>query len=187
MNAQSIVVCRKEKSVGPSLLPSGIDGIPMHPLVVHLVVVLVPTAAFTVLVSVIWPAARERLGWITPGLALSAAISVPIAESSGESLIEEVQVSAQIATHAELAEGLLPWVAGLALWSVAVHVWGLRVPGGTGIAGMPRRLVAVVLITGAIVFSAGSTVQVVRIGDSGARSVWTDAAAVRFAGNEVIR
>ncbi len=171
----------------PSLLPAGVDGLPLHPLVVHLVVVLVPVAAFTVLVSAIWPAARERLGWITPALALLALISVPIAESSGEALLEEVQVSARTAIHAGLAEELLPWVSGLALWSVAVHAWGIRVRGGTGIAGRPRRLVAAALIVGAVVLSVGSTVQVVRIGDSGARSVWTDAAAIRFAENEVVR
>ncbi|MEB3370109.1 DUF2231 domain-containing protein [Saccharopolyspora mangrovi] len=178
---------RDEDGMITSWLPTEIDGLPLHPLVVHLVVVLVPVAAFTVLVSAIWPAARERLGRITPALALSAVISVPIAESSGESLMEEAQVSAQTATHAELAEWLLPWVAGLAVCSVAVHMLGLRARGGNGIAGLPRRLVSAALIVGAVVFSVGSTVQVVRIGDSGARSVWTDAAAVQFARNEVVR
>jgi hypothetical protein len=171
-----------------TLLPTAIDGLPLHPLVVHLVVVLVPVAALAVLVSAVWPTARERLGWITPALGLSALVSVPIAESSGESLLGEVQVTAQTGAHAELAEGLLPWVVGLALWSVVVHVQGLRARRGTGTAGLPRRLVAAAVIVGALVLSVGSTVQVVRIGDSGARSVWTDAAPQPgFAANAVVR
>jgi uncharacterized membrane protein len=158
------------------LLPNTVDGLPLHPLVVHLVVVVVPLAALAVLVSAVWPAARRRLGWITPVLGVSALVSVPIAERSGESLIETVEVSTQTATHAELAEGLLPWVTGLAVWSVAVWVWEPRTRRDTGTAGLPRRLVAAAVIVGALALSVGSTVQVVRIGGSGARSVWTDAA-----------
>ena len=42
-------------------------GLPAHPLLVHGAVVLVPLAALGTIVIAFWPAARERIGWITAG------------------------------------------------------------------------------------------------------------------------
>ncbi len=71
---------------------STINGLPLHPLLVHLVVVLVPLSALMAIAAVCWPAARARLGGIlTPLVTLVALIALPLTTSAGgESLEEQV-------------------------------------------------------------------------------------------------
>ena len=44
-------------------------GLPLHPLVVHAVVILVPLAALGGIVISAWTAARKRYGWLTVAFA----------------------------------------------------------------------------------------------------------------------
>ena len=50
------------------------QGLPTHILLVHAVIVLVPIAALLTVLSAVWPAARRRLGIITPLVGLVALI-----------------------------------------------------------------------------------------------------------------
>ncbi|TAL22991.1 MAG: hypothetical protein EPN99_05070 [Frankiales bacterium] len=140
-----------------------IDGLPLHVLVVHVTVVLVPTAALAVLLVAAWPAARVRLGPLPLALALGALAVVPVTTSAGNWLRDRVGESAPVRRHAELGEGLLPWVVALAV--VAAAVWWLGSRLDTGLL----RVLAAVL---ALVVAAGTVVTVYRAGESGARSVW---------------
>ncbi len=142
-----------------------IDGLPLHVLVVHLAVVLVPTAAFVVLLAAVWPAARTRLGLLPLALAVGALAVVPVTTSAGTWLRDRVGESASVRRHAELGEGLLPWVIALAV--AAAAGWWLGRKGRLD-AG-PIRVVAGLL---ALVVAAGTVVTVYRVGESGARSVW---------------
>ena len=47
-------------------MPDEFNGLPIHILLVHAVVVLVPLAALLTMLSAVWPAARRRIGIITP-------------------------------------------------------------------------------------------------------------------------
>ena len=53
----------------PGLLASEdvlqVGGLPLHPLIVHAVVVLLPLTVLAVLLGTFWPAARRRLGIVT--------------------------------------------------------------------------------------------------------------------------
>ena len=140
-----------------------IDGLPLHVLVVHVAVVLVPTAALAVLLVAVWPAARTRLGPLPLALALGALAVVPVTTSAGSWLRDRVGESAPVRRHAELGEGLLPWVIALAVLAAAVWWLGSRLD--TGLV----RVVAALL---ALVVAAGTVVTVYRVGESGARSVW---------------
>ena len=140
-----------------------IDGLPLHVLVVHVAVVLVPTAALAVLLVALWPAARRRLGPLPLALAVGALAVVPVTTSAGNWLRERVGDSAPVRRHAELGEGLLPWVIALAV--VAAAVWWLGSRLDTGLL----RVVAGLLT---LVVAAGTVVTVYRVGESGARSVW---------------
>ena len=140
-----------------------IDGLPMHVLVVHVAVVLVPTAALAVLLVAVWPAARTRLGPLPLALALGALAVVPVTTSAGSWLRDRVGESAPVRRHAELGEGLLPWVIALAVLAAAVWWLGSRLD--TGLV----RVVAALL---ALVVAAGTVVTVYRVGETGARSVW---------------
>ena len=50
-------------------------GLPLHPLIVHATVVVVPTAAFAVLLATFWPRFRRWASW---GPAAAAALAVVI-------------------------------------------------------------------------------------------------------------
>ena len=50
-----------------------VNGLPLHVLLVHFIVVGVPLAALLTVLSALWPAARRRLGIITPLVALGRA------------------------------------------------------------------------------------------------------------------
>ncbi|MCX4681859.1 hypothetical protein OG413_42405 [Streptomyces sp. NBC_01433] len=161
--------------------PVVIHGVPAHALLVHVVVVLVPLTAFALLVCAVVPSWIRRLGIVLPGLALVTLISVPVTTHAGEWLKRRVPSSPLVEKHADLGGTLWPWV--LAMFLVAAAVWwaGRRSPfasetaqpgnwrTGTAILRVPLHVVAVVL---AIVVAAGSVIQLYRIGDAGAVSVW---------------
>lgn len=148
---------------------STIFGLPAHPLVVHAVVVLVPLAALSGLTVAVWPAARARYAPHALAVATLALISVPLATSTGENLESQVRDSALVQRHTGMAEGLLPFVA--LLWLALAALVAARVLRDSRNLDWARYLAggaAVVVVAGAV----ASGVQVVRIGDSGARAAW---------------
>ena len=161
-----------------------IFGLPAHPLIVHATVVMVPLAAFAVLLHTFVPAARTRLGLTTPLAALVAVGLVPLSTSSGEALQQQVGHSALIQRHTELADGLLPWVIGLLVVAVLLTVrdrLARRTRDATATAPARRSLDLVLrpAVIGllAVVAVVGTTQQVVRIGHSGAQAAWHGVAA----------
>ena len=147
---------------------STIFGLPAHPLVVHAVVVLVPLAALSALVVAVWPAARARYAPLALGIATLALISVPLATHTGEQLEPHVQPSALVEHHTEMADGLLPFMALLWLGLVAMIV--ARRLNSSGVTWSKYLVGAAAVL--AVAGSIASGVQVVRIGDSGARAAW---------------
>lgn len=150
-------------------------GLPMHPLVVHATVVLVPSAVVALLCSALWPRFRRWAGPAPLMLAAAALVLVPISTQSGESLEHLVGRSDLIEQHSAYADGLLPWMG--AVFLVALGVWWWRqsersVPGR--FHRLPRWLVGV-LVAGSVVVAGGTMVQVVLIGHSGAQAAWGDA------------
>jgi len=156
-----------------------IAGLPLHPLVVHATEVLVPTAALVIALAALWPLFRRWARFLPFGLALAALVLVPVSTQSGEALQERVKDSSLISTHADLAEGLLPWVFLLFVAS-CVLLWWNRAE-RTGNAPRAPRWVAVALAAAAVLAAAGTTAQAVRIGHSGATAVWSQAAATTSA------
>lgn len=157
-----------------------IFGLPAHPLIVHATVVLVPLAAVAVLLHTFWRPARARLGLVTLLASALAVVLVPLSTSTGEQLEEQVGESGLVERHAELADGLLPWVIGLLVVAVLLWVRDRRDAGRTTplvSTGPGRRmsdamLTPVVIGVLAVVAVLGTTQQVVRIGHSGAKATW---------------
>lgn len=168
-----------------------IFGLPPHPLIVHATVVMVPAAALAVAVHTFWARARPRLGLVTVGLAAAAVVLVPLSTSTGEQFRAQVGNNALIERHAELAEGMLPWVVGLLVVAVLLvvrdwradpdHATRRRTPWLHGDDGLGRVAAlatrGVVLAVLAVVMVAGTTQQIVRIGHSGAQAAWTGVAS----------
>ena len=157
-----------------------IDGLPLHPLIVHLVTVAFPTASLLILVGAFWPALRRQLGVITPLIALVSLVAVPLATSSGESLEERVGGSALLEAPTQLGDTLLPWATAVFVVAVAQWAWQhwVLTPDGERprpvVRGNARLIAGAVLTVLAVGTSIGGVVTTVRIGDSGAKAVWSD-------------
>lgn len=166
-------------------MPTFLGNLPVHPLVVHAVVVLVPLAILGALTVMAWPAARRRYGWLVVTVAATATATIPIATSTGEGLQHRLPRTTAIQTHAQLGDQLLVFVAGLFVVLAAFIYLHHRNHAaarheGPGTTAAPARLTggtriaATVLATLVVVLAVISAVQVYRIGDSGAQAAWGD-------------
>jgi uncharacterized membrane protein len=163
-------------------MPTFIGGLPLHPLVVHATVVLVPLAVLGAFAVVLWPAARRRYGWLVVAATVLASVCTIVAEQTGEGLEHNLPRDAAIEAHTELGDSLKLWVIPLMV-VVAVFVLlhhraertARREGPGTTTAPAPAgglRLLALGLTVVTVVLAVGAAVDVYRIGDSGARAVW---------------
>lgn len=148
-------------------------GLPLHPLVVHAAVVLIPVSAALLVLSALLPRFRSWAGVLTPITAVIALILVPLSTSSGEDLEEQVNESAILETHAELGETLMPWMIAVTVLAIVLYWIDWRSRKGTG-PSSPSRAIALGLAGVSVVAFAGTTVQVARVGHSGAKAVWSD-------------
>lgn len=152
-----------------------VNGLPLHVLLVHVVVVLVPLTALCALAVPLWPAARRRLGIVTPLLALAMVVLVPIVTDAGEWLQERVPSTPLIREHAALGRGLYPWVIALFVFTALQWAWFFflgRVDVARRHSATVRTIVIVVLAVIAAVLAAGTIVDVVLIGEAGSRAIW---------------
>src|SRR5690242_361924 len=147
-----------------------VNGLPVHPLVVHAVVVLLPAAVLGTLAIAVRPSWRRRYGVLVLGVAAVATALIPVATSSGEALQRRVGNPGE---HAELGDQLI-WFALplLVLVAALVVLDGRPAPrpdaGSRDGAATGLRTVAVL----AVVAALATGVQVYRVGDSGARAAW---------------
>ncbi|WP_457208852.1 DUF2231 domain-containing protein [Nocardioides sp. P5_C9_2] len=145
-----------------------VNGIPVHPLVVHAIVVLLPLATLGTIAIALRPRWRRPYGPLVVGSALVATVLCPVATSSGESLEERVGSPGE---HAELGDTLVWFALALLILSALLVYLQRRNDAADGApAGRAIQVVAVL----AVIAALASTVQVYRVGDSGARSAWGD-------------
>lgn len=163
-------------------MPVKISGLPAHVLLVHAVVVFVPLAALMLVASATWPAARAKLGFLTPAVALVALVLVPITTNAGHWLQNHLHndfghTDPRILHHAHLGGQLLWWVIPLfvvsaGLWVISRRydlVW--RTADSTGERALPVWLTGLIAVVATAV-AVGTIIWVVRIGESGSRSIW---------------
>jgi hypothetical protein len=177
-----------------------VDGLPAHPLLVDAVAVLLPLAALCAVGLAVHRRLRRRFGWPVLALTAVAVIAVPFAQATGHQLADHIgRRSAALARHEQLGDQLLPYALGFGVAVVFLVVAGkladreraasiraeheragAAVPLDGGPAERPaarrvpttwRRisLAAAVLV---VVLAVLTTVTVVRIGTTGAESVW---------------
>lgn len=148
-----------------------VNGLPLHPLLVHSVIALVPLTALAVVLHAVWPAARRRLGIVTPLLGLALLVAVPVTAAAGEDLQAQVGPIPAVNRHAELGHMLLPWAIGLFVLAAAEWTWFRWRDRAVGSAPA-RRAISVALGVLGCAVATGALVLLVLIGDSGARAVW---------------
>jgi hypothetical protein len=146
-----------------------IAGLPAHALLVHAIVVLVPLTALLEIVCGFWPAARRRLVWLVLALAAVMAVLTPLTTEAGEWLYDQrSRVSPILAEHAARGAWMIYFSAALLVVAVALAVLHWL----EGRSDTRRTVATVVVAVVALVVGVSSIVTVVRIGDSGAQSVW---------------
>lgn len=147
-----------------------ISGLPAHPLLVHFIVVLAPLTAILAILCALWPAARQRLVWLTVVLAGVNLVLTPIAAEAGEWLEHKVEETAALETHEHLGKTMIYVSIALLVAAVLLAVSHVRAGRGKNSTALSVIVAAVTVVVG-----VGAVAQVYRIGHSGAESVWGDA------------
>ncbi|MGA9489665.1 MAG: DUF2231 domain-containing protein [Mycobacterium sp.] len=148
-----------------------ISGLPAHVLLVHAMVVLAPLTALLEIMCALWPAARRHLVWLVLAFAVVTTVLTPITANAGAWLYDREHHHHDILnTHADRGSWMIYFSIALlvvAVVLVLVHRREVR-------AATPGLVVKVLVAVVSIVVGAAAIVQVVRIGDSGAQSVWAN-------------
>ena len=151
-----------------------INGLPIHPLIVHVVVVFAPLAAIGGILYAVVPKWRWWLRWPFVACAVIAAAAGVIAAQSGYSL-EHSQQLASVRTHQHRGS-IMRWILLAYLIPTALAAWYLggdsKVTSGWGAREGRSGGVAIALQVLLVVSSIVVLIWVVLTGDSGAHAVW---------------
>jgi uncharacterized membrane protein len=146
------------------------SGLPSHVLLVHFLVVLVPLTAVLEMVCALWPAVRRgQIVWVTLVLAAVIMVLTPITVDAGEWLYDlRRNPDPLLQQHAERG-GWMTYFS-VALLVVAIVLAVLHVAERRSERRrLPAQIVVALL---AVVVGVASMIQIYRVGDTGARSVW---------------
>ena len=147
-----------------------INGLPAHVLLVHFLVVLVPLTAVLEIICALWPAVRRgHIVWLTLVLAVVTLVMTPITTDAGEWLYDmRARPGAILQQHADRGGTMIYFSIALLVVAIALavlHVAERR-------SGRSRPPATIVIAVVALAVGIASMVQLYRIGDSGAQSVW---------------
>lgn len=143
-----------------------INGVPLHPLVVHSAVVFTPLAVLAALLYAV-PSWRDRLRWPLVVLAAISFVSIWVAFFSGEDLRDERfaavtgPLAERIEDHEEWAEKLRIGVTVFAVLAFVAAWFHTRT--GAVRTALAALTVLAALATGVLVFLTG---------DAGAQATW---------------
>ncbi len=155
--------------------------LPLHVLLVHAVIVLVPLVGLALVVIAAWPAARRVL-WLP--VLIAAIVLVPLGLltiEAGKWLEVRVPAAPLIQVHTGLGESIVPWLWGLLSVGVLIAAWAVveLLAARRATESEPRRparglriTANAVLTLAALAVTAGAAWTVVQIGESGSRAVW---------------
>jgi hypothetical protein len=141
-----------------------INGLPLHPLVVHAAVVFGSVGALSAVVYGSVSRFRQQLRWPMLALALMAVASIVAAYITGDDFLAgrpDLATNPQVQTHEERAEILLWATIVFGVVAIGAGMWHRR-------AGALRYVVDIVLILSALTV----LYFVISTGDAGARAVW---------------
>lgn len=143
-----------------------INGVPLHPLVVHAAVVLTPVAGL-VAVGYAVPSWRDRLRWPLVVLAVLAAAAVWVAYLSGENLRTD-RFGAVTGTLADRIADHETWAKRLRIGASVFAVVALAAAWSHGRTGATRAVLTLLTVVAGLV----TLVLVVLTGDAGAQATW---------------
>jgi hypothetical protein len=161
-----------------------VNGMPLHPLIIHVPVIGIPLAFLLTLLFAV-PRTRAWARWPLALAVLGSTAAVWAARASGEALrssrniVPGNPVGDLIERHAQLAGQLFFIMLGFSVITLlAVFLVGRRQPkaaagaGSTSESGGGRRPLNLVLLLLLVVAAAAAFVWTARVGDIGSRAVW---------------
>ncbi|MGW1341180.1 DUF2231 domain-containing protein [Kribbella sp. NPDC002412] len=150
--------------------------LPLHVLVIHAAVVVLPVAALTLIAFALLPRWRWLLRWPALLLGLGALVLAYVAKESGEAFVAAVPTLEQAVREHEERGDLLFWFC---LIFAVVAVAAVLLLGGpsalaSGKGAKATKSKPLELVTSAAVVVIGVLViyQTIRTGDAGAKAVW---------------
>jgi hypothetical protein len=143
-------------------------GLPVHALVVHAVVVLVPLGAVGAIAIAVVPRWRRRFGVAVLAILTAGLVAVPVATRSGQQLKDRLHASGEVAKQIDHHEdmGKLVIYPTIALWVLAA---ALVLLDRRDRSGAPVKVVAVL----AVLAAAAAAAQVAITGELGSTAVWS--------------
>lgn len=146
-----------------------IFGLPAHPLLVHLAVVLVPVTAIAVVVAVIRPVWRRRYHLPLFVMSVVGLLSIFVARNTGEQMYIWMNRDPPVAHHRNLANGALVFML---LFTAATGAMAFVERRAIASSGGSHRTATTVTSALAVVTAILVTIWVVRTGHEGARLTW---------------
>ena len=162
-------------------MPTHVLGLPLHPLAVHLPVVLVPLLALFTAGYVLVPRVRTRVGWALIALTLAAPPAVFAAKWSGQRLaaerMEELRGAPDAAAQAAAAINGHSAYGDVLLWLVialAPLAWLFAAVASGRLERLARLRTPLLAVTGVLLvaLSAASLWYALRAGHTGAAMLW---------------
>lgn len=142
------------------------DGLPVHILVIHAVVVLVPLMFLVTLAFTVRPTWRPGLPWAILGNLVATGAAL-VAKKSGQNLQARLSARAgSIIAKEHGNRGAVLWYFALALLIASIVAYLL--------VRQESRILAALAIALVVICGAGATYWTIITGDSGSRAVWQD-------------
>ncbi len=159
-------------------------GLPLHALVVHATVVLLPVTALLGVLYVV-PRLRVRLRWPLLAATVASLVTVFFTRQSGEALKDSLTlggpVAAAVERHQDLANQLVWMTVALTVIVVLATLVGryrrTQTSPQRGRAAVETALAVLVLLA-----SVAVGVQTARVGEAGTRAVWNPTGDTSFTG-----
>ncbi|MFT6973324.1 MAG: flagellar basal body-associated protein FliL [Pontimonas sp.] len=149
-------------------------GLPLHPLIIHIVIVMLPLAALAMIVVMVFPRLRKPYLPVALGASVIATASAYVAAQSGKALQERVGWPG---VHAELGDIVFPLTA---LFTLASIVWA--------VISRPKKPAAVwithVVAVAVVSLAVAAITFLVLAGHSGAKAAWEDRIAPQVSSSE---
>ncbi len=145
-------------------------GLPAHPLLVHIPIVLTPIALLGVVATIVRPGLSRHVEYAVASLLGLCAATAQLAAMSGRKLQQRLDPSKLIQRHRHLAEAARTWL----LVFFALYLIYLAVRRRSRNRQASARAPVAVLILACMVVVAGllTNVWIVRTGHAGAKAVW---------------
>jgi hypothetical protein len=150
--------------------------LPLHVLVIHAAVLVLPVSALIAIVFALVPNWRWLLRWPVLLLGLGSAVLAYVAKESGEAFVAAVpQLEQLVREHKERGQLLFWFCLGFAVAAVLAFLL-LGGPSalatGKGAKESKSKPLELVVSAAVVVVSVLVIWQTIRTGDSGARAVW---------------